>query len=219
MKEKEHIKLAKKGLEETLKEKVSPLLEETMEKSWGITIPQIESDITDRLRNSSLNIYVSPHLNFLQAKKKFKEEFLKKSLRMHLGNISQLAKTLRIDRRSVHRAIKSLEINVEKLRTNDLKNYREQEIDQTIRSSLAHYGELIQPQQMEKLYSEVPGLSKNIVKILPLQEITWKEAERDFERQFISHVLKETNKDFIASATKLKIRVETLYRKVKTLGL
>ena len=46
----------KKDLEETLKEKVVPLLEETMEKHWGITIPQLEEDISDQLRKPHLQM-------------------------------------------------------------------------------------------------------------------------------------------------------------------
>ena len=45
----------------------------------------------------------------------FKKEFLRRELRFHLGNISQLAKAINIDRRSVHRAIKEFDIDVEKL--------------------------------------------------------------------------------------------------------
>ena len=212
-------KVSEKSLEATLKEKISPLLEETMEKSWGITIPQLGSDITDRLKNPPLQIYVPPHLRFSQAKKKFKEEFLKKELRMHLGNVSQLAKTLGIDRRSVHRAIKSLEINVENLRGKTREDYHEHVVDQASRSSLEQYREIIQPQKMDKLYAEVPALSRNIAKMLPHQEITWKDAEKEFEKQFMSKVLKDHQGNVSQAAQQLMIRVETLYRKMKKLGI
>ena len=66
-----------KNLEETIKEKVSPLLEEMMEKQWGISIPQIESDISDKLKHPTLKIYVPPNLEFNEAKKFFKKEFVK----------------------------------------------------------------------------------------------------------------------------------------------
>ena len=50
--------MTKKDLEDTIKEKVNPLLEETMEKSWGVSIPKLETDITAKLKESSLNIYI-----------------------------------------------------------------------------------------------------------------------------------------------------------------
>lgn len=208
----------KKDLEETLKNKVVPLLEESMEKTWGITIPQIESDITDKLKNPLLQMYVPTDLTFSEAKKRFKAEFLKKELTLHLGNVSQLAKSLGIDRRSVHRAIKELDIDVEEVRKQE-SDHKEEVVDQTIRDTLDQYKELIQPDQLKKLYEEVPNLSRNIAQVLPHQDITWKQAEREFEKQFLSQALHDNKEDVSKTAHKLKIRVETLYRKIKGLGL
>ena len=56
--------MAKEGWEEAIKEKVTSLLEESMEKHWGITVPQIEDDITAKLGSPSLNIYIPPNLSF-----------------------------------------------------------------------------------------------------------------------------------------------------------
>ena len=213
--------LNKKGLEEAIKEKVSPLLEETMEKNWGITIPKIETDITDKLRNPQMQIYFAPDLTFSSAKKVFKSEFLKKGLLQHLGNVSQLAKTLGIDRRSVHRAIKSLDIDVEELRMKDItgEKYQQEIVDRTLRSAFDKYKEIIQPQKMEKMYSDIPALSRNIAKVLPSSELTWKQAEKEFEKQFLALALKEQENDVSGTAKKLRIRVETLYRKMKKLGI
>jgi len=213
--------LNKKGLEEAIKEKVSPLLEETMEKNWGITIPKIETDITDKLRNPQMQIYFAPDLTFSSAKKVFKSEFLKKGLLQHLGNVSQLAKTLGIDRRSVHRAIKSLDIDVEELRMKDItgEKYQQEIVDRTLRSTFDKYKEIIQPQKMEKMYSDIPALSRNIAKVLPSSELTWKQAEKEFEKQFLALALKEQENDVSGTAKKLRIRVETLYRKMKKLGI
>ncbi len=211
----------KKNLEETIKEKVAPLVEETMEKSWGITIPQIEEDIADKLRNPKLQIYVPADYTFQQAKRFFKAEFIKKELKLHKCNISHLAKTLDLDRRSIHRAIKELDIDMEEIRhkgqTKEL--YQESLIDQQIRSTLEQYKEFIQPEKLERMYSEVPTLSRNIAKFIPHKELTWKEAEREFERQFFTHALQENNWSVAKTATKLDIRVETLHRKVKRLRL
>lgn len=210
-----------KGLEEKIKEKVSSLLEESMEKHWGINIPKLGTDITDKIEESSFNIYLPLNLPFSKAKKKFKAEFLKKELKVHKGNISQLARMLGVDRRSVHRAIKDLDINVEKLRTQKDSLTKEQEIliDQTIRSTLDQYKELIQPQKMERMYEEVQALSRNIAQFIPHQEMTWKEAETEFEKQFFSHVLEENNWRVSKTAERIKLRPETLHRKIKKLGL
>ena len=221
----------KKSLEATIKDRVAPLVEEIMEKSWGITIPQIESDITDKLKNPLLQMYVPSHVNFMQAKKLFKTEFLKKELTQHLGNVSQLAKSLGIDRRSIHRAIKEFdletkdfrkvlrEISGERAEESKVESLQEQMIDKTIRSALEEYKQFIQPQQLEKFYAEVPKLSRNIAEFLPQHDMGWKQAEREFEKQFLFRALEEQQGDVAKTAKKLKIRPETLYRKIKKLGL
>ena len=210
-----------KNLEEAVKEKITPLLEETMEKSWGITIPKIEEDIADKLLKPQLHVYIAPNTTFKKAKQYFKKEFIKNELKLHQGNISNLAKMLRIDRRSVHRAIKDLEINVEELRQQQISREEHQEefVDQTIRTTLDRYKEIIQPHKMEQMYGQLSHLSRNIAKVLPHQELTWKEAENEFEKQFITHALEENRKEISQTAKKIEIRVETLYRKIKKLGI
>jgi len=211
----------KKDLETTLKEKVEPLLEETMEKHLGITIPKIESDITDKLKHPSINIYIPFHLPFPKAKKFFKKEFFKKELLHHQGNISQLAKSLNLDRRSIHRTIKNLGIKIKELRAKPLppEQYQAEHIGQTIRSTLEHYEEIIQPKKMEKIYEEVKSLSKNIAKFLPEEKFTWKQAEREFEKQFFKNALEENKWNITKTAGKIKLRPETLHRKIKRLSL
>ena len=213
--------MTKKNLEETIKEKVSPMLEETMEKSWGITIPKIEEDIADKLLRPQLHVYVSPNTTFKKAKKLFKAEFIKNELKLHQGNISHLAKTLGIDRRSVHRAIKDLEINIEEIRLEQTspEEQKEEFVDQTIRSTLDRYKEIIQPQKMEQMYGELSRLSRNIARVLPHQDLSWKEAETEFEKQFLGHALEDNHHDISKTARKVEIRVETLYRKIKKLGI
>ena len=95
----------------------------------------------------------------------------------------------------------------------------EELVDKTIRVTLDQYKEIIQPREMEKVYSEIPTLSRNIAKFLPAPEMTWKEAEREFERQFLGLSLQEHEHNVPLTSKKLKIRVETLYRKIKRLRL
>ncbi|MEK6905310.1 MAG: helix-turn-helix domain-containing protein, partial [Nanoarchaeota archaeon] len=139
----------KHNLEETIRGKVALLLEETMEKSWGIYVPQVETDITDKLQTSlPTKFYISAASSFQEAKRTFKSEFLKNQLHLHGGNISQLAKFVGLDRRSVHRAIKKLDLHIENVRSEvNLPDFpQEKIIDQTIRFALAGYKDIIQPQ-------------------------------------------------------------------------
>ncbi len=216
----------KHNLEETIRGKVALLLEETMEKSWGIYVPQVETDITDKLQTSlPTKFYISAASSFQEAKRTFKSEFLKNQLHLHGGNISQLAKFVGLDRRSVHRAIKKLDLHIENVRSEvNLPDFpQEKIIDQTIRFALAGYKDIIQPQKMEKLYQEVPALSRNLAKILPYHppyhHLTWKQAECEFEKQFLSQALQDSGWKVAEAARQLKIQPETLHRKMVKLGL
>ncbi len=211
---------SKKDLEGTIKEKVSPILEHTIEKSFGITIPKLEADITDTLMNVSISLYVPLNTTYPEAKKIFKKEFLRQQLRVHQGNVSQLAKFLGIDRRSIHRSIKEFNLDIERTKNVPESNEREfqTQIDQAIKHTLDNYREIIQPKKMELMYEELPSLSRNIAKFLPAPNFTWKEAEEEFERQFLENALKSTE-NISKIAQKIELRKETLYRKVKKLGL
>lgn len=208
------------GLETTLKDKVSSLLEESMEKNWGLSIPKLELELSDKLQNPYFNLYIPLNSNFHDAKKQFKAGFLKQELQLHQGNISRLAHFLGLDRRSIHRVIKELAIEMPKVRVEEQKKeYQQEVIDHTIRETLDKYKEIIQPQKLEKMYQEVPRLSKNIAQFVTHQTLPWKEAEQEFERQFLLHALKETNSNVKAAAVKIGLRTETLHRKIKKLGL
>jgi DNA-binding NtrC family response regulator len=211
----------KLNLEESIKDKVLPMLEETMEKNWGIVIPKIETDITDKLKNPSLNIYISMDLNFSEAKDKFKIEFLKRELRINRGNVSLSAKKLGINRRSIHRAIKDLKIDLDEIRKRELdsKNYQEEIVDKAIRTTLDQYKSLLHPNQMEKMYQQVETLSKNIARFIPYKEMSWKEAEREFEKQFLEQIIKNSQEKISKTARRIGIRPETLYRKIKMFDL
>src|SRR3989344_299179 len=212
----------KHNLEETIKGKVALLLEETMEKSWGVYVPQVQSDITDKLQNNlPTKFYIPMADSFQEAKKKFKSEFLKNQLHLHSGNISQLAKFVGLDRRSIHRAIRKLDLSVEETRR-DVRltaPYQEKIIDETIRFALEGYKDIIQPQKMEKIYQEVPALSRHLAKLLPHHHLTWKQAEWEFEKQFLYQSLKEYHWKVTETARQLKIQPETLHRKIVRLRL
>lgn len=213
----------KKTLEKTLKEKVAPLVEERMEKHWGVTIPRVESDITDQLSKPDVLCYIPQHSTFRAAKKQFKAAFLKRELRVHQGNVSELARSLDVDRRSIHRVMKDLAIDLNRLRQEEGWISEEEEqrerIDQRLRGVFEQYKELIQPQKMEKMYEEIPSLSRNIAKMLPLQHATWEEAETEFEQEFFRQALQEHQGNITQTAKCIGLRTETMHRKIRRLQI
>ena len=211
----------RKGLEEAIKEKVLPLIEETMEKHWGLVIPKIEDDISDKLKQNQLNVHIHFRLPFTEAKKKFKEEFLRRELFKHQGNISSVAKFLGIDRRSIHRAIKSLGIEVDRL---EMKQYQpniaqQDKVQKTIRGAIDQYKGIIQEDKIEKVYQDLPTLSKNIAYSIPQKEFTWKQAEREFEKEYFRHHLRETKGNVKEVAKRSKLRPESVSRKLSKIGV
>lgn len=213
--------MSEKNLEETIKDKILPIIEKTMEKQWGFSIPKVEIDITDKLKRSNTSFYIPFDMDFPHAKKIFKREFLKKELRMHKCNISLISKFLDIDRRSIHRAINELGIDIDRLR-NEQDNQdpdREVQIYKAIRSTFDSYRSIIQPKKMEEMYEEMQTLSRNIAKIIPHMDMTWKEAEKQFEKQFLEHSLQKNNYDVRKTAKEINIRIETIYRKIKQLEI
>jgi len=211
----------KKGLEEAIKEKILPLIEESMEKHWGLVIPKIEEDISDRLKQSKISLHVHFELPFEEAKKKFKEEFLRRELFKHRGNISNMAKFLGINRRSVHRAIKELGIKVDRFEIKKYQPniYQEDKVKQTIKSSIDQYKGIIQEDKIEKIYQDLPSLSRNIAYSIPQQELTWKQAELEFEKEYFRHHLREFKGSIKEVAQKVKLRPESISRKLRKLRL
>lgn len=211
----------KHDLEAAVRDKVAPLVEGTIERTLGIAIPQLEVDITDKLARPSLHIYIPLDVSFAAAKKCFKKEFLRRELEFHGGNISQLAKTLEIDRRSIHRSVKELGILVDRssLLGESRQEWQEEQVDRTIRSTLDQYKDIFQPDKMDVMYQQFQSLSKHIAQVLPYHVFRWKEAEEEFERQFLSEMLREQGWDVSSTARKLRLRQETLYRKIKRLEL
>ena len=214
--------MEKETLEKVMKEKIEPMLEEAMQKYLGITVSELEKDITEKIESEPLiGFTIRTDLPFKEAKKLFKREFIQKSIQTHYGNISDVADTLGLDRRSIHRDIKSLNVDVKKLRAKLYKSgyFKREAMDSMIRKVLDQYKEVIMPEKLEKMYEEVPRLSKDIVALLPRSKMKWKEAENEFERVYLGRVLDEMDWNLGAVAKKIKIRYETLIRKMKRLEL
>jgi len=86
------------------------------------------ADITEKLeKNPLLQFTIDPSLTYKNAKKLFKKQYFTKLLQLSYGNISKVAEDSNLDRRSVHRFIKELKINVDKIRK-DVLNRLEKKI-------------------------------------------------------------------------------------------
>ncbi|MBN2111653.1 hypothetical protein JW707_01000 [Candidatus Woesearchaeota archaeon] len=214
--------MAKEDLEKVMKSRIKPIIEEAMQKFLGARVVEIESDISDRIARSPLvDVEIDTSLSFRKAKDSFKRHYISRLLQTHLGNISKVADLIGIDRRSIHRLIKELKIDVEEIRKNLLsREYaREEAVKDVIESTLDEYKQVVNPQRLKKMYAEVPEISKDILKELPEAPMTLKDALEGFEKMFIMKSLKENGFNVSKTAKKIGLRYETLHRKMKALGL
>ena len=214
--------MARKGLERLVKKKVKPIIDTAMQKFIGITINEINKDISEKLEKSPLiDFEIDTKIKFKEAKKIFKKAYLKKLLQINFGNISQVARAADLDRRSIHRIIKKSDINVGKIREEMIRPYeiKQSAVSSIIEDVLGHYKEVIHPEKLEKVYEDVPKISKEILNNLPEKPLTLKEAEEEFEREYFKKALEENGFNVTVAAKKIGLRYETLHRKAKKLGV
>lgn len=201
-------------------QKVKPLVQGAMQKHLGITVADIEADISDQLKRSALLEFpVDTKVPFKQAKKAFKRAYLMRLLRQHLGNISAAADIAGIDRRSIHRLVGSLKIPVATFREAAEPAYVKQAAVQgIIKDVLEQYRSALNPTKYKALFAHAEALSVDIVKELPESHLTLAEAERVFEQAYFSQLLKES-RTIAEAARKAGLCYEGVHRKLKTLGL
>ena len=206
---------------EDQKKAVEDIVGDAMKPVLGININELNKDISEKLDKPLVMFEIDTSLKFKQAKKKFKQQFLSRLLRMSYGNISYVAKKAGVDRRSIHRIVKDAGINVSKIREEMIKPYqiRQKAVESVIEDVLEHYKTVIHPEKMAEVYKKVDTVSKEILDELPEKKTTLKEAEAEFEREYFKKALSENNGNVTATARKIGIRYETLLRKLKALGV
>ncbi|MCK4589436.1 MAG: hypothetical protein KAT77_03270 [Nanoarchaeota archaeon] len=213
--------MSEETLEKSLKEKIEPYLEETMQKFLGIKVDELEKDITDKIEKKLIGYTIHTELPFKLAKNLFKREFIQRIIQTHQGNVSEAAKLLGLDRRSIHREIKKLNIDVKKLREKMYKigYFKKEAMDAALRKSLDTYKSILHPSKLKKFYEEIPLISENIVKFLPKKIMTWKEAAEEFEKLYLKKILEENKWNLTQTAKQIDLRYETLIRKIKKLNI
>ncbi len=214
--------LDSKTLEKVMAKPLKPVIDMAMHKFLGVTIDELNKDISDKIETKPLIQFdVNIALSFKAAKKLFRKQFFSKLIQTHYGNISEVADIAGVDRRSIHRAVKELGIEVKKLRKELLmpNYYTKEAVDSILRGTLEQYKQVIHPTKLEEMYKNVSNVSEDLLKVLPVKDITWKEAEHEFEKEFLRKILFEYNGNISKTARKIKIRYETLIRKMKKLGV
>ncbi len=200
-------------LERTIEEKVKPLVDRAMRQYLGVSVSEIERDITAKLKHLDDDPDIS--ILFKKAKRLFKKSYLLRLLQQHSGNVAETAKLADIDRRSLHRLITGLGITVDSFR--EMKTYaRQQQITHVIEHVVDTYKTILHPEKIKQLYRVAPVLSKEILDQLPELPKTLEQAERDFERAYLAKA-RGQHATIAATAKAIGLRYEVLHRKLKLL--
>ncbi len=220
--EAEEKKPSEEELEDVLKAKVEPIVASTMQRFIGVTIGELAKDLSAKLTKSPLiDFIIDTSVPFKQAKRTFKQDYLRKLLQINYGNVSEVARISGLDRRSIHRIIKEARIDVQEIRHEMAKAYeiRQAAIGTIIEDVLGHYREILHPTKFDAMYRAVPELSRDILENLPDDPLTLKQAEREFEEEYMRKLLKEYGRHVSDAARHAGVRYETLHRKAKKLRL
>lgn len=207
-------------LESVIDAKVKPLVESAIQKYLGVRVANIEMDISDQLKRSTLlDVPINTKIPFKTAKKSFKRAYMMRLLQQHLGNISTAADAAGVDRRSIHRLVLSLRVPTTKFREDAQPSYvRQSAVQGIIEGVLEQYRPALNPVKYKALSAQATTLSGDIVKELPEQHLTMAEAEDAFEKAYFTQLMKDCST--IARASRIAgIRYEVLHRKLKALAI
>ncbi|MFH1072104.1 MAG: hypothetical protein V1743_01615 [Nanoarchaeota archaeon] len=213
---------SKEGLETKLLSKLQPAIDCIMQKFMGVHIKELGEDLTAKLSmNPLLGFEITTHLPYKMAKKRFREHYIRRNLLMRYGNISEVARRLDVERRTIHRFIHDARMNVQKMRDDMLKpSYiKETAVQDVLGDVLQGYAEVLHPVKLEKMYADLSQISKDIAASLPDNPMSLKEAEEEFEKQYFTKLLGECGRKIVCVAKRAGMRYETVHRKMRKIGV
>ncbi|MAF34778.1 hypothetical protein CMO91_02945 [Candidatus Woesearchaeota archaeon] len=200
-------------------ERIKPIVGSALHKILGVHVSELEQDVSDRLTRPLLPAPIDTSLPYREAKQLFRKVFLTALIQRHLGNISEVAEVAGVKRETVHRMIKQLKIEVDSLRNHPAKAYeRDNLVQDVVQKTIRKYEPALNPAKVRLLYDNVPDISKQLVKELP-EEWDLEHAEAEWEKAFFAKALDQHDHNVSKTARALKIRYETLHRKLKSLGM
>ena len=211
----------RKTLERELHHRVKPVVDEAVKRALGVRIAELSDDLSAKLESPIAGFVVDPAVPFKQAKKQFKREYLRKLLRINYGNISEVARISKLDRRSIHRLVKETGLDVQKIRVDMERSYdvQQQGISHLITDVLDSYKSVLHPAKLTEAYRNVSVMSKDILDHLPEDPISFDAAEEAFEEEYLRKALAANGGNVPLTAKKIGLRYETLHRKGKKFGI
>jgi DNA-binding NtrC family response regulator len=214
--------IPQKNIDLLLDEKFSHLIGNITSRFLGVHVDELNKDLTTKLTKSPfIDFEINTKIPFKEAKKRFKKYYLKKLLSLNLGNISEVAKKSKINRRSLHRLITELNINIKKIKKDLIRPYeiKVSSVSNAIENVLDDYKRVIHPDKLESIYKSVHEISHNLMKEVPDTIMPLKDAIAEFEKRYLQKALIESNHNIAVVARRIQLRYETLHRKLRSLRL
>ena len=213
--------MEKTALENVVAEKVKPLLKKAMREHFGVTIDEVQDDISDVLSSGRLFSVPGPDVPFKDAKRQFRKDFVKRLLFEHRGNVQRVARRANVDRRTIHRLLSEFHIDPDQFRSDvPRQDYsRVVAVQDIIQKTVDQYKGALNPERVRSFYQDAPSLSRQIMSQLPVEDESFDRVESLFEREYFSEALKQHQGNVRATAKSVGIAEETLHRKIKELGI
>lgn len=198
------------------------MLDDAMKKYLGVTVNELSSDVSDKLRRTALIDYdIDVAVAYKKAKKQFRKKYLQRLVQLHFGNISLVARLSGMDRRSVHRLVAGLGVRTDKFRKELHRQqfYVQGEVKSILEQSTRKYEHSLSPERYRSFYTAASDLSADIAAELPVDFPTLDLAEHEWERRYLEAVMAAYGPSPVAVARKIGLRYETLRRKLVKHGL
>lgn len=212
----------KKEQEPLLDERVNHLIGTLTSRFLGVHVSELNKDLSTKLSKTPfIEFTIDSQIPFKEAKKLFKKQYLNRMLRLNLGNIAEVAKKVKVNRRSLHRLILDLGIDVKQIKEELPRPYdvKVTSVSTAIEHILDQYKGVLHPEKLESLYKNISEMSQSILPALSDAPLSLRTAVQEFEKRYFQKALDEQNFNLAAVARKVKLRYETLHRKLKSLGL
>lgn len=204
---------------EDVEKRVDPeVIGRVLREAIGITIPELSEDLTSRLRDPLLGFDIHPELPFKGAKRRFKEDYIRAALQRRFGNISEVARLLKLSRRTVHRLAEQTEVRRMREDMAPARYFAEQDIGAAIGETMREYADVLHPSRLERLYEKVPQLSAELLRDAEYEPIPLEDALREFERRYLIAAVSRHGPVLKDVARKTGLRYETLLRKLRAVA-
>ena len=194
---------------------ISSLVEGALKKHSKVDLPELKESIT-----SNLEFRLFFDIDFSKPFKDAKVIFLKKYfhdlLTLSLGNISLAAKKAHLHRRHLHRLINELDIKPDEHRKEMIKPslYMKENVYNILEES---FDKIQQSKKIKDVYSNLDDISQILAQ--NIDNASYDDAMDFFEKEFITHALKENEFNIAKTAKALSMNERTLYRKINKLNI